>query len=131
MRYRGNISPHTLYYSQPPSYSYSSILVKAYLTAKNEFGLRLAKKVLTQVGLHLPNELAMQQQIEDLISVDSHLWDICAEEDTLPVDSEEMLFASVRNILQEDFGIEMEPTPSLALYEEETSCKRISLKSIT
>jgi hypothetical protein len=52
-----------LYYGQPPSNSYSSILWKAYSKAKTEFGLRLAKKVLTQVGAHLPNELVTQQQI--------------------------------------------------------------------
>jgi hypothetical protein len=62
----------------------------------------------------------MQQQIEDIISVGDHLWVIFMEEDTPPVESEKILFAGVRNILQEDFGIEMEPTPSLTLYEEET-----------
>jgi hypothetical protein len=31
-----------------------------------------------------------------------------------------MLFAGVRNILQEDFGIDMEPAPSLTLNEKET-----------
>jgi hypothetical protein len=60
MRNRGNISPHTLYYGQPPSYSYLSILGKAYSKAKTEFGLRLAKKVLTQLALHLLNELVTQ-----------------------------------------------------------------------
>jgi hypothetical protein len=62
----------------------------------------------------------MQQQIEDIISVGDHLWVIFVEEDTPPVESEKILFAGVRNILQEDFGIEMEPTPSLTLYEEKT-----------
>jgi hypothetical protein len=56
-RNRGNISPHTLCYGQPPLYSYSSILGKAYCKAETEFGLRLGKKVLIQVGINLPNEL--------------------------------------------------------------------------
>jgi hypothetical protein len=81
------------YYGQPPPYSYSSLLGKAYSKAKTEFGLRLTKKVLTQVGIHLPNELATQEQIEDIISMDDHLWDICAEEERTLVQSEQLLFA--------------------------------------
>jgi hypothetical protein len=35
-----------------------------------------------------------------------HPWDICAREDTPPVESEQMLlFACVRQILEEDFGV--------------------------
>lgn len=45
------------------------------------------------MGIHLPNELATQEQIEDIISMDDHLWDICAEEERTLVQSEQLLFA--------------------------------------
>jgi hypothetical protein len=70
--------------------------------------------VWTQLGIHLPNELATQVQKEDIISVGDHLWDICAKEEKTPVESEQLLFAVGRNI------IELESTSSNTLYEEET-----------
>jgi hypothetical protein len=46
MRTRHNISPHKLYYGQPPSNSYSTVLGNAYSKATT---------VLTQLALHRSN----------------------------------------------------------------------------
>jgi hypothetical protein len=120
MRTRGNISPHTLYYGNPPNNSYSTILGAAYSKATTEFGLRLAKKVLTQLAEHQPDVLASQDQIAEMISIGDHLWNLCAREDTPPVESEKLLFAGVIDILKDDFGIQVELTPSMTLFEEDT-----------
>jgi hypothetical protein len=80
-----------------------------------EFGLRLAKKVLTQLDV-----LASQDQIAEMISIGDHLWNICSRKDTPPVESEQMLFAGVIDILKEDFAVELEATPSMTFFEEDT-----------
>jgi hypothetical protein len=61
--------------------------------------------VVTEVRIHLPIERATQEQIEDKISVADHLWDICAEEEKTPVESEQLLLAGVRNFLHKDFDV--------------------------
>jgi hypothetical protein len=73
-----------------------------------------------QLAEYRPNVLATQEQIEEIIRIGDHLWDICTREDTPPVESEQMLFAGVIDILKGDFGVEIEPAPSMTLYEEET-----------
>jgi hypothetical protein len=120
MRTRGNISPHTLYYGAAPNNSYSTVLGAAYSKATTEFGLRLPKKVLTLLADHRPDVLASQQQIEEMISIGDHLWNICSRDDTPPVESEQMLFAGVRDILKEDFAVELEGTTTMTYFEEET-----------
>jgi hypothetical protein len=110
MRTHGNISPHTLYYGNPPNNSYSTILDAAYSKATTEFGLRLAKKVLTQLAEHRPDVLASQDQIAEMISIGDHLWNICSRENTPPLESEQMLFAGVIDILKEDFAVELDAT---------------------
>jgi hypothetical protein len=120
MRTRGNISPHTLYYGAAPNNSYSTVLGPAYSKATTEFGLRLPKKVLTLLADYRPDVLASQQQIEEMISIGDHLWNICSRDDTPPVESEQMLFAGVRDILKEDFAVELEGTTTMTYFEEET-----------
>jgi hypothetical protein len=120
MRTHGNISPHTLYYGAAPNNSYSTVLGAAYCKATTEFGLRLLKKVLTLLAEHCPDVLASQQQIEEMISIGDHLWNICSRDDTPLVESEQMLFAGVIDILKEDFAVELEATPSMTYIEEET-----------
>jgi hypothetical protein len=120
MRTRGNISPHTLYYGAAPNNSYSTVLGQAYSKATTEFGLRLPKKVLTLLADYRPDVLASQQQIEEMISIGDHLWNICSRDDTPPVESEQMLFAGVRDILKEDFAVELEGTTTMTYFEEET-----------
>jgi hypothetical protein len=120
MRTRGNISPHTLYYSAAPNNSYSTVLGAAYSKAMTEFGLWLPKKVLMLLAEHRPDVLASQQQIEEMIGIGDHLWNICSRDDTPPVESEQMLFAGVIDILKEDFAVELEATPSMTYIEEET-----------
>jgi hypothetical protein len=120
MRTHGNISPHTLYYGAASNNSYSIFLGAAYSKATTEFGLRLAKKVLTQLADHRPDVLVSQDQIEEFISVGDHLWNICSRDDTSPVESEQMLFAGVVDILKEDFAVELEATPYMTFIEEDT-----------
>jgi hypothetical protein len=120
MRTCGNISPHTLYYGAAPNNSYSTVLGAAYSKATTEFGLRLAKKVLTQLAEHRPDVLASQDQIALMISIGDHLWNICSRDSTSPVESEQMLFVGVRDILKEDFAVELEATPYMTFIEEDT-----------
>jgi hypothetical protein len=120
MRNQGNISPHTLYYGHPPANNYSIVLGKAYSKATTEFGLRLAKKALGQVQSHLPNIVVAKDHIEEIIEVGDGLWHFCAEEDRSPVESEQMLFSTLVNIMLDDFGVTIEPTPTHTLLEEET-----------
>ncbi len=116
MRTRGNISPHTLYYGAAPNNSYSTVLGAAYSHATTKFGLRLAKKVLTLLAEHRPDVLASAE----MISIGDRLWNICSRDDTSPVESEQMLFAAVRDILKEDFAVELEATPYMTFIEEDT-----------
>jgi hypothetical protein len=109
-----------LYYGAALNNSYSTILGAAYSKATTEFGLRLAKKVLTQLAEHRPDVLASQDQIASMISIGDHLWNICSRDDTSPVESEQMLFAGVRDILKEDFAVELEATPYMTFIEEDT-----------
>jgi hypothetical protein len=120
MRTCGNILPHMLYYSAAPNNSYSTVLGAVYSHATTKFGLRLAKKVLMQLTEHRPQVLASQAQIEEMIRIGDHLWNICSRKDTPPVESEQMLFAGVIDILKEDFAVEPEATPSMTFFEEET-----------
>jgi hypothetical protein len=55
-----------------------------------------------------------------MISIGDHLWNLCATEDTPPVESEKLLFAGVMDILKDDFGVDVELTPSMTLFEEDT-----------
>jgi hypothetical protein len=120
MKTCGNISPHTLYYGAAPNNSYSTVLGAAYSKATTEFGLRLVKKVLTQLADHQPDVLVSQDQIEEFISVGDHLWNICSRDNTGPVESEQILFAGVVDILKEDFAVELEATPHMTFIEEDT-----------
>jgi hypothetical protein len=61
-----------------------------------------------------------QDHIEEIIEVGNWDWLVCAEEDKSPVESEQKLFSKLLNIMEEDFGVTLEPTPSHTLYEEET-----------
>ncbi len=103
-----------------PPFGYSTVLGAAYSKATTEFGLRLPKKVLTLLADHRPDVLASQQQIEEMISIGDHLWNICSRDDTPPVESEQMLFAGVRDILKEDFAVALEGTTTMTYLEEET-----------
>jgi len=120
MRSRGNISPHTLYYGLPPANSYSTILGQAYGKAETEFGLHLAKKVLGQVKTHLPDALVTQDHLVEIIELGYRVWDVCAEEDKTPMESEQMLYSTLLTVMKEDFGITLEPTPTFTLMEEAT-----------
>jgi hypothetical protein len=86
MRSRGNISPHTLYYGHPPANSYSTVLGEAYGKAETEFGLRLAKKFLTQVNTHRPDAVVTQEHLVEIIKLGDRAWDVCAEEEKTPMD---------------------------------------------
>jgi len=116
MRSRGNISPHTLYYGHLPANSYSTVLGQAYGTAQTEFGLIFAKKVSGQVKEHLPGTMVPQDHIEEIIEV----WHVCAEEDRTPMESEQMLISTLLNVMEQDFGVTLEATPTFMLMEEET-----------
>jgi hypothetical protein len=120
MRTHGNISPHTLYYGAAPNNSYSTVLGAAYSKAMTEFGLRLPKKVLTLLAKHRPDAFVSQEQIEQFISVGDHLWNICSRNDTPPVESEQILFTGVVDILKVDFGVELDATPHMTFIEEDT-----------
>jgi len=120
MRSRGNISPHTLYYGHPPANCYSTILGQAYGKVETEFGLHLVKKVLGQVNTHLPDVLVPQDHLVEIIKLGDHVWDVCAKEDRTPMESEQMLYSTLLNVMKEDFGITLEPTPTFMLMEEET-----------
>jgi hypothetical protein len=100
MRSRGNISPHTLYYGHPPANSYSTVLGQVYGKAQTEFSLHLVKKVLEQVKEHLPDTTAPQCHIEEIIEVGDWLWHVCAEEDRTPMESEQMLFSTLLNVME-------------------------------
>ena len=76
--------------------------------------------MLTLLADYRPDVLASQQQIEEMISIGDHLWNICSRDDTPPVESEQMLFAGVRDILKEDFAVELEGTTTMTYFEEET-----------
>jgi hypothetical protein len=43
-----------------------------YSKASTKFGLRLPKKVLTQLAEHQPDVLATQEQIEEIIQIGDH-----------------------------------------------------------
>jgi len=116
MRSRGNISPYTLYYGHLPANSYSTVLGQAYGTAQTEFGLIFAKKVSGQVKEHLPGTMVPQDHIEEIIEV----WHVCAEEDRTPMESEQMLISTLLNVMEQDFGVTLEATPTFMLMEEET-----------
>jgi hypothetical protein len=90
MRSRGNISPHTLYYGHPPANSYSTVLGKAYGKAETEFGLCLAKKFLNQINTHRPDAVVTQEHLVEIIELGDHAWDVCAEKDNTPIESEQM-----------------------------------------
>jgi len=47
-------------------------------------------------------------------------WDVCAEEEKTPIESEQMLYFTLLTVLKEDFGIVLEPTPTFMLMEDET-----------
>jgi hypothetical protein len=47
-------------------------------------------------------------------------WDVCAEEEKTPIESEQMLYFTLLTVLKEDFGIILEPTPTFMLMEDET-----------
>lgn len=64
---------------------------------------------------YLPNELVPQKQIESFINVGK----LCQGRQTL-VKSELILFKRLKNILEEDFSVNLEDTPSRTLNEEET-----------
>jgi hypothetical protein len=120
MRSRGNISPHTLYYGHPPANSYSTVLGKAYGKAETEFGLRLAKKFLNQVNTHRPDAVVKQEHLVEIIELGDRAWDVCAEEEKTPMESEQMLYSTLLLALKEDFGIILEETPTFTLMEDET-----------
>jgi hypothetical protein len=119
-RSRGNISPHTLYYGHPPANSYSTILGQAYGKAETEFGLRLAKKFLTQVNTHHPDAVVTQEHLLDIIELGDRAWDVCAKEEKTPMESEQMLYSTLLLALKEDFGIILEETPMYTLMEDDT-----------
>jgi hypothetical protein len=104
----------------PPANSYPTILGQAYGKAQTEFGLRLAKKVLGQVKTHLPEAMAPQDNLEEIIELGDRVWDVCAKEDKTPMESEQMLFSTLLNVMKVDFGITLELTPTFMLMEEET-----------
>jgi len=99
-RSRGNISPHTLYYGHPPANSYSTVLGQANGEAQTKFGLCLAKKVLGQVKEHLSDTTVPQDNIEEIIEVGDQLWYVCAKEDRTPMESEQMLFSTLLNVME-------------------------------
>jgi Flp pilus assembly secretin CpaC len=80
----------------------------------------LAKKVLGQVKEHLSDTTVPQDNIEEIIEVGDQLWYVCAKEDRTPMESEQMLFSTLLNIMEQDFGVTLEVTPTLMLMEEET-----------
>jgi len=67
------------------------------------------------VQYYLPNELVPQKQIESFINVGK----LCQGRQT-QVKSELILFKRLKNILEEDFSVNLEDTPSRTLNEEET-----------
>jgi hypothetical protein len=119
MKSRGDISPHTLYYGHPPANSYSTVLGQAYGKAQTEFSLHLAKKFLGQVKEHLLDTMVPQDHIEEIIEVGDRLWHVCAEEDRTPMESEQMLFSTLLNLMGQDLGVTLEATPTFMLMEEE------------
>jgi hypothetical protein len=88
--------------------------------AETEFGLRLAKKVLGQVNTHLPDALVTQDHLVRIIELGDHVWNVCAEEEKTPMESEQMLYSTLLTVLKVDFGMTLEPTPTCTLMEEET-----------
>ncbi len=80
----------------------------------------MAKKVLGQVNTHCPDALVTQDHLVEIIELGDHAWDVCAEEEKTPMESEQMLYSTLLTVLKEDFGIIPEPTPTFMLTEDET-----------
>jgi hypothetical protein len=50
IKVRGNLTPYSMYYSQANVTTYSQILGDCHRTAKTEFGLRLAERLVLTVN---------------------------------------------------------------------------------
>jgi hypothetical protein len=56
----------------------------------------------------------------DIIELGDRAWDVCAEEEKTPMESEQMLYSTLLPALKEDFGIILEETPTYTLMEDDT-----------
>jgi hypothetical protein len=100
VRSRGDLSPYSMYYSNPNKAGYFAVLGKAYKKAKTEYGLRLAKMVLDQVKVLDNARVFSTSEVEFMIKTGDDLFQESSM-DREPVDKGDVLAKAALMLLRQ------------------------------